>query len=91
LHQRTHQAVVPVQGFDHYLADFGSLESKKKCSRLIDAWPISLTVSSVGFAGPPSCLRNQQPSNEVSKLRTADWIDHCLPITSVKKRYRRLS
>jgi integrase len=38
LYRRTGQAIVTIDGRDHYLGPYGSLESKKKYRRLIDAW-----------------------------------------------------
>jgi integrase len=38
LYKRTGQAVVTIDGRDHYLGLFGSLESRHKYQRLIDAW-----------------------------------------------------
>ena len=38
LYKRTGQAVVTIDGHDHYLGAYGSPESKKAYNRLIDAW-----------------------------------------------------
>ncbi len=38
LYKRTGQGVVTIDGHDHYLGEFGSLESKASYQRLIDAW-----------------------------------------------------
>jgi integrase len=38
LYKRTGQAVVTLDGRDHYLGQHGSLESQRKYRRLIDAW-----------------------------------------------------
>jgi integrase len=38
LYKRTGQAVVTLDGHDHYLGDYGTLDSKQAYQRLIDAW-----------------------------------------------------
>src|SRR5262245_50141012 len=38
LYKRTGQAVVTLDGKDHYLGEYGTLSSKQTYKRLIDAW-----------------------------------------------------
>jgi integrase len=38
VYKRTGQAVVTIDGHDHYLGEYGSLESRQKYNRLIAAW-----------------------------------------------------
>jgi integrase len=48
-YKRTNQAVVTLDGQDYYLGEYGSLDSKKKYQRLIDAW---LAQRQFGSAAP---------------------------------------
>jgi integrase len=67
LYKRTGQAVVTLNGKDHYLGEYGSLSSKQKYKRLIDAWLARQehARSTVEALLPPSVVTVTVSVNEV--------------------------
>src|SRR6516165_329993 len=64
LHKASGQAVVRIDGKDHYLGRYGSPESKAEYDRLIGEWLIG---------GRQAPRRNQPPSLSVSQLILRYW------------------
>jgi integrase len=63
LYRRTGQAVVTIDGHDHYLGEYGSLESKTRYQRLIDAWLADKQSGDPkGAQAGPSCAPAGSPT-----------------------------
>jgi hypothetical protein len=64
LYKRTGQAVVTLDGHDHYLGPYGSPESRKAYNRLIEAWLARQEQMPAG-SRRPACRAARRPAGRV--------------------------